>query len=148
MMRLWKCLKEMMINMNYLIDTHIAIFAMANQNELAKKFTNELANLNNRVFVSIASIWEVVIKSNKHPDKIPINEKQFIRYCEEMEFEFLPIKIKHITNIRNLKLKNKNIIHKDPFDRLLISQSQSENLIFCTRDTVLLNYDVTNIKIV
>ena len=134
--------------MNYLIDTHIAIFAMSNHNGLAKDFINELTNLNNKVFVSIASIWEVAIKSNKHPDKIPINEKQFIRYCEEMEFEFLPIKIKHIVNVRNLKPKNENMLHKDPFDRLLISQSQSENLIFCTRDTVLLNYDVTNIKIV
>ena len=134
--------------MNYLIDTHIAIFAMSNHKELSNDFINELTNLNNRIYVSIASIWEVAIKSTKHPDKIPVDEKQFIKYCEEMEFEFLPIKISHITNIRKLKIKDKNILHKDPFDRLLLSQSLCENLVFCTRDSQLLNYNVKNIKIV
>ena len=134
--------------MNYLIDTHIAIFTMSNRKELSDIFISELTNLNNRIFISFASIWEVAIKSIKHPDKIPINEKEFIKYCEEMEFEFLPIKTKHLLNIRNLKLKNKQLSHKDPFDKLLISQSICENLTFCTSDSVLLNYDARNIKLV
>ena len=137
-----------MMKMNYLIDTHIAIFAMSNHNELTKDFISELVNLNNKVFVSMASIWEVAIKSTKHPDKIPVNEIQFIKYCEKMEFDFLPIKTRHIINVRNLKLKNEGIIHKDPFDKLLLSQSISENLTFCTRDTLLLNYNVQNIMII
>ena len=134
--------------MNYLIDTHIAIFAMSSRKELSDDFINELINLNNRIYVSVASIWEVAIKSIKHPDKIPVNEKQFVKYCEEMEFEFLPIKIKHIINVRRLKTKDENILHKDPFDKLLLSQSLCENITLCTRDKVLLDYNMQNIRIV
>ncbi|MBO6119330.1 MAG: hypothetical protein J6P02_02580 [Lachnospiraceae bacterium] len=87
-------------------------------------------------------------KECKNPGKIPVNEKQFAKLCEELEFDFLPIKVTHIFNIRNVKLKSNNIIHKDPFDKLLISKSIYEDLTLCTRDTKLLNYDVKNIKIV
>lgn len=138
----------MMTNTNFLIDTHIAIFTICNHNKLNDDFVSLIEDLNCKVFVSTASIWEVAIKSIKHPDKIPVNEKEFIKYCEKMEFEFLPIRINHILNIRNLKVKNKDIIHNDPFDKLLVSQSICENLTLYTRDTILLNYDVQNIKIV
>lgn len=65
-----------------------------------------------------------------------------------MKFEFLLIKINHIATVKKLKAKDETILHKDPFDKLLLSQSVCENLTFCTRDTILLNYSVQNIKIV
>ena len=135
--------------MNILIDTHIAIWAMINRKKLTNDLINDINNLNNQIYVSIISVWEVAIKNMKYGiDGMPLTESMFAKYCEEMEFELLPIKIKHISNIRNLKIKNDKIIHKDPFDKMLISQSICENLTFCTRDSVLLNYDVPNIKIV
>ena len=137
-----------MMNMNILLDTHIAIFAIKNRDKLSSDFINVLENLDNKVYISMASAWEVAIKSINHPDRIPVNEIQFLSLCKEMEFELLPITPKHIINIRSLKLKNENVIHKDPFDRILLSQSECENLTFCTRDTLLLNYDTQNIKIV
>lgn len=137
----------MMLKTNFLIDTHVAIFTMCNHNELNREFISILEDLNSKIYISMVSVWEVAIKSIKHPDKIPVNEKEFVKYCEKMEFDFLPIKASHILNIRNLKLKN-NISHKDPFDKLLVSQSVCENLTLCTRDTLLLDYDVNNIKIV
>ena len=136
------------MKMNILIDTDIAIFAMSDRKQLNDSFISLLENLNNRVFVSVASIWEVAIKSIKHPDIIPMNEKQFVKLCEELEFDLLPIKASHIFNLRNLKLKDDKIIHKDPFDKLLISQSICEKLTLYTKDTMLVNYDVTNVKIV
>ena len=137
-----------MMNTNFLLDTHIAIFAMSNPKELNSEFIDLLENLDNRIYVSMASVWEVAIKSIKSPDKIPVTENEFMKYCADMEFEFLPIKAKHITNLRNLKVKDENIIHKDPFDKMLVSQSVCENLMLCTRDSLLSNYDVPNIKIV
>ena len=134
--------------MNILIDTNIAIFAMSNKNKLDKSFINTLESLDNRILVSMVSVWEVAIKSIKHPNKIPVDEKQFVKYCKKMEFEILPINVSHLMNLRNLKLKNDIINHNDPFDRLLLSQSVCENLTFCTTDTMLLNYDVGNIKII
>ena len=135
--------------MNYLIDTHIAIWALINHNKLNDEFTNIIKDLNNKIYISVVTVWEVAIKNIKQGyKKMPLDEKQFVKLCEEMEFEFLPIKINHIFNIRNLKFKDKNIIHKDPFDKLLLSQSICENLTLCTRDTQFLNYEVGDIKIV
>lgn len=133
------------MKMNILIDTNIAIFAMSDRKQLNDSFISLLENLNNRVFVSVTSILEVAIKSIKHPDKIPMNEKQFVKLCEELEFDLLPIKASHIFNLRNLKLKDNKIIHKDPFDKLLISQSICEGMTFCTKDVSLQNYDTNNI---
>ena len=137
----------MMLKTNFLIDTHVAIFAMCNHNELNREFISILEDLNSKIYISMVSVWEVAIKSIKHPDKIPVNEKEFVKNCGKMEFDFLPIKASHILNIRNLRLKN-NISHKDPFDKLLVSQSVCENLTLYTRDTLLLDYDVENVKII
>lgn len=135
--------------MNILVDTHIAVWLLINRNKFKNEFINIIESLNNKVYVSLITIWEIAIKNIKHGyQEMPLDEKQFIKLCEEMEFEFLLIKIKHLLNIRNLKLKNNQIPHNDPFDKLLISQSVCENLTFCTRDNVLLNYNVDNIKIV
>ena len=134
--------------MNILIDTHIAIWSLINQEKLNNDLASIMEDLNNNIYVSIISIWEVAIKNIKHGYKrMPLDEKEFIKLCEEAEFKILPIKASHILNIRNLKLKN-NISHKDPFDKLLVSQSVCENLTLCTRDTLLLDYDVRNIKII
>ena len=135
--------------MNYLIDTHIAVWSLIDHSKFDDEFTNIIKNLNNKIYISAVSVWEVAIKNIKYGyKKMPLDEKLFVKLCEEMEFEFLPIKINHILNIRNLKIKEKNFIHKDPFDKLLLSQSICENLTFCTRDTQLLNYDVENVKII
>lgn len=135
--------------MNYLLDTHIAVWATSNHKKLSYEFISEINDLNNKIYVSMLSVWEIAIKNIKHGyERMPMDEKQFVRLCKELEFDFLPINTTHIFNIRNVKLKNNNIIHKDPFDKLLISQSICENLILCTRDTVLLNYDSENIRFV
>lgn len=134
--------------MNILLDTHIAVWAIIDHNKLTKDCIDAITSLNNNIYVSLISVWEVAIKNAKHGYKeMPIDESLFIKYCEELEFNILPIKTKHILNIRNLKLKNDNTRHKDPFDRLLLSQSVCENLTLFTKDAALLNYDMKNVRI-
>ena len=135
--------------MNILLDTHIAVWAMIDHSKLTKDCIDEITNLNNNIYVSLISVWEVAIKNAKHGyKKMPIDESLFVKYCEELEFNILLIKTKHILNIRNITLKNENSSHKDPFDRLLLSQSVSESMTLYTKDTSLLNYDVRSIKII
>ena len=134
--------------MKILIDTHIAIWAMANTDKLPKEFFDRLKDLNNTIYVSIVSVWEVAIKNIKNSKLIPVNEKEFIDTCKDMEFEILPIKLPHIMHLRNLKMKDENISHKDPFDRMIIAQCECENIEFWTRDVMLKNYTYENINIV
>ncbi len=134
--------------MNILLDTHIAVWAMVDHSKLTKDCIDDITNLKNNIYVSLISAWEVAIKNAKYGyEKMPIDESLFVKFCEELEFNILPIKPKHILNIRNITLKNDNSSHKDPFDRLLLSQSVCENLSLYTKDAALLNYNVKNIKI-
>lgn len=135
--------------MNILIDTHIAVWSLINHKKLNNDFISIIENLNNKIYISLVSVWEVAIKNSKHGyKKMPLDEKGFIELCEKAEYNILPIKANHILNIRKLKIKNKQLTHKDPFDKLLVSQSICENLTLYTRDALLLNYDVQNIKII
>lgn len=135
--------------MNILLDTHIAVWAMIDHSKLTKDCIDDITNLKNNIYVSLISVWEVAIKNAKHGyQEMPIDESLFIKYCEELEFNILPIKTKHILNIRNLKLKNENARHKDPFDRLLLSQTKCENLTLFTKDIMMMNYDVEDVKII
>lgn len=134
--------------MKILIDTHIAVWAVASSDKLPQDFIEKLKDLNNTIYVSIVSAWEVAIKNIKNKRLMPVNEKEFVDTCKNMEFEFLPIKLAHIMNLRSLKLKNENVSHKDPFDRMLIAQSDYENIDFYTRDNILQNYTYENIHII
>ena len=134
--------------MKILIDTHIAIWAMAASDKLPKEFVKIITDLNNTVYVSIVSVWEVVIKNMKNNKRIPINEKEFVDFCRGMEFEIMTLKLAHIMNLRNLKMEDENISHKDPFDRIMIAQCEYENMEFWTRDEVLKNYEYEKINVI
>ena len=119
--------------MNILLDTHIAIWSMVDHSKLTKDCIDDITNLNNNIYVSLISVWEVAIKNAKHGyQEMPIDESLFVKYCEELEFSILPIKTKHILNIRNITLKNENSSHKDPFDKMLIAQAKTEGMILLT----------------
>lgn len=86
------------------------------------------------VSVSIASLWEIAIKSGlgklRAPDDLP-------ERVERLGFELLALTLDHAWGVRSLPLH-----HRDPFDRLLIAQAQLEHLPIVTADTAFDAYDV------
>lgn len=134
--------------MKLLLDTHIAIWTIINSEKLPKHIIDDIENYDNEIFVSMASIWEIAIKSAKSKDKIDLNEKTFVEYITKMDFSILPIKFRHIANLRKLKVNNEKIVHKDPFDRMLISQAEMEEMLFITKDEKNANYKYEKIKII
>lgn len=87
------------------------------------------------VLVSIASLWEIAIKSALRklhtPDDLP---KRIV----ELGFELLPIAPQHTWHVRELPHH-----HRDPFDRMLIAQARLERLPILTADPAFADYDVT-----
>ena len=134
--------------MRILLDTNVAIWSVCDTQKLSDSVLENISDINNDIFVSMASVWEIAIKNISKPHKIPIGEKVFISYCNQLNFEFLPIKLNHIMGLRYLKSKNKDFIHKDPFDNIIVSQSIVEDLELYTSDNVLSNYNHNNITIV
>lgn len=125
--------------MNLLIDTHIFIWSEISVGKIRKEILAELENSNNAVFLSLVSIWEMQIK-------IQLNRLEFPKPLQDLinnqkvinNLQILPITEKHIYHLSNLPHH-----HNDPFDRLLISQSISENLTLVSDDASFPQYGVT-----
>ena len=125
--------------MNYLLDTHsILLYAQGNQ-ELSQKAKAIMEN--EQCFYSIASFWEIAIKQKlgKLDNALTILELEEL--CKNSGFVQLPTRSQYVENTKSL-----DFIHRDPFDRLLISIAQCEDLTIVTRDTIIQKYN--NVKTV
>ncbi len=116
--------------MNVLSDTHSFIWSFSNTKKLSQTAAQAFKNPANQIFLSVASVWEMQIKIalgkmvfNDTLENI-INEQQAVN-----RLQILPVQLSHA-----LYLKNLPPYHKDPFDRLLISQAIVENMTLVSAD--------------
>jgi PIN domain nuclease of toxin-antitoxin system len=92
----------------------------------------------NEVFVSLASVWEIGIKKGIGKLSAPPDlESQLTNH----EFVPLPIRFAHADAVSVLPL-----LHRDPFDRMLVAQAQVESMTILTRDPRIARYDVQTIR--
>ena len=119
----------------YLLDTHIFLWSLDETKRLTKEVAKILKDPRNRIFVSVATAWEISIKQKK--GKLPL--KTTLEECfRKSNFEILEIKLPHI-----LQLENLPTYHKDPFDRMLVAQAIVEKLMIITEDGKIKKYDVS-----
>ena len=105
------------------------------------KARNLIADSGNILFLSVVSAWEIVIKNKLGKLTLPEPVKQYIPSRLAINrFESLPIQMSHVLQIASLPS-----IHRDPFDRILIAQSQVENLPIVTIDQQITQYLVQTI---
>ena len=126
--------------MKYLLDTHILFWAMSDEEKLPYHVLKILTNPENEVFYSSASVWEVVIKHEKNPKKMPVSGQEFIEGCIRAGFIPLSIENYHVLAVNELHRKFGEPPHNDPFDRVLIAQAKAESMIFITHDSLLVGY--------
>ena len=119
----------------YLLDTHIFLWSLDETKRLTEEVVKILKDSRNRIFVSVATAWEISIKQKK--GKLPL--KTTLEECfRKSNFEILEIKLPHI-----LQLENLPFYHKDPFDRMLVAQAIVEKLMIITEDGKIKKYDVS-----
>lgn len=121
-------------NMKILLDTHVLLWALSSPEKIKPKVQALLVDTDNIVFVSIASLWELQIKKSLNKISLP---NDFIPQLQENGFELLDINYKHIAKLDELPL-----IHRDPFDRMLVAQTIHENLSLVTNDLEIMKYNV------
>jgi PIN domain nuclease of toxin-antitoxin system len=124
--------------MRVLIDTHVFLWFMegVRLRQNARNFLSD--TLNNEIFVSHVTAWEISIKYGIGKLKIPdVPEIWFPDRLRRAGFTQLPIKMLHALRVYNLPP-----LHRDPFDRLLISQADVENLTVITEDPNFTKYQV------
>ena len=119
--------------MNLLLDTHILLWCLGDSPRLPNTVRHAVDHAD-RVFVSIASAWELAIKAAQGKLEYPPSLEPAI---EESGYLPLLIGFAHVERVRSLPLH-----HGDPFDRMLVAQAQVEGLTLVTKDTWCAAYDV------
>ncbi len=122
-----------------LLDTHIILWAMSKDAKLNTKMRDIILNPNNRLFYSIASMWEVQIKYALK--KIPISGIEFMHYCEQSGYHKLPVDDLHVVELAGLQRDESAPAHNDPFDRILLSQAKAEGFTFLTHNPFFRGYN-------
>lgn len=128
--------------MNLLLDTHVALWAIADSPKLPLKARELIASPRTSVWISTASIWEIAIKYSLGRGDMPISGQTALRYFSESGYRQLPIEAEHAVAIEDLPAH-----HSDPFDRILVAQALVEPMRLMTHDATVALYSDTIIKI-
>ena len=122
--------------MKLLLDTHVFLWWVNDAPELSETARAAISDPDNICYLSIASCWEMAIKSSLGKLKLKKPVERFV--SEQMQqngFLMLNIELRHIAKIENLDFH-----HRDPFDRLLLTQAKTEKMTLVTVDSALLAY--------
>lgn len=118
--------------MRLLLDTHVLIRSM--ENRLSASASRILSDHDNELNVSIVSLWEIAIKKGLGKLVVPDDIDAELRL---LNIVTLSLERAHIAEYGSLPL-----IHRDPFDRMLVAQARVEALILVTNDANMMRYDV------
>ena len=119
--------------MKIIIDTHIFLWAIANPSKLDKKHRQKIETPTNIIYVSSISITELMIKSSIGKLAVDFDP---IEIATKSGFEMLDYSAEDA-----LALKELPFHHKDPFDRMLISQALNRKFALMTDDAKIVKYD-------
>jgi PIN domain nuclease of toxin-antitoxin system len=124
-----------------LLDTHVAIWVLIKPSFIPSKIRARIDQEPQDVYISSASIFEIATKFKlKRNDSPPFNGTEAIKFFEEMHFRFLTVTPEHGATVDRLEL-----IHRDPFDRLLIAQAINEPMYLASDDAKIALYDCPRI---
>lgn len=124
--------------MRYLLDTCTWIFLLTGDRELKEQQKQIILDPQNNIYISVVSVWEMAIKVQKGKLKLPKSLQNLIfEACVKDNFKILNLDVFSVLNTKNLP-----DYHKDPFDKILISQAIENDLIIITTDPKFLSYDV------
>jgi PIN domain nuclease of toxin-antitoxin system len=115
-----------------LLDTHILLWVMREADELSTA-ARAMIERAEEVHVSSVSLWEVAIKAAA--GKLPLAPAALEAAALEAGFRPLPVTWTHALALHGLPL-----LHRDPFDRMLVAQAVSEPMHFITHDASLARY--------
>lgn len=127
--------------MRALFDTHTFLWWTDNDRRLSARVRTIIGEGSNELFFSAASGWEIAIKTQLGKLQVPGDVEQFVMAQLVLNnFHGLSIHLRHTLHVPTLPA-----LHRDPFDRLLVVQSQLEQLSILTADPLIRQYTVQTI---
>jgi len=127
--------------MRLLLDSHTFLWFVLKDSQLSRAADALITDPANDVLVSPATYWEIAIKVGKKKLDLLASYDDFMkRGLEGNDFEILPIETKHTSLLTTMPMH-----HKDPFDRMIISQAIAEHLPVVSVDAAFDPYGVTRL---
>src|SRR4051812_36529358 len=127
--------------MRLLLDTHTFLWFVLKDPQLSRVADNLIADPTNDVIVSPATYWEIAIKVAKKKLDLFAPYDDFMKQgIDGNDFEILPIETKHTSLLTTMPVH-----HKDPFDRLIISQALTERIPVVSVDSAFDPYGVVRL---
>jgi PIN domain nuclease of toxin-antitoxin system len=123
--------------MNYLLDTHVLLWAINEPTKLSVSIKEKIQDTKNGCYVSIVSLWEIAIKISIKKLSVEMELIDLFEIIGKSQFEILNLNQSDILQVAKLPFH-----HNDPFDRILISQAQTNNLTVLTKDKAFSSYSV------
>jgi PIN domain nuclease of toxin-antitoxin system len=122
--------------MRILLDTHIFLWLINDDLRLSASYREAIQNPNNEKFLSVVSIWECVIKYQVGKLDFPSSPEIYLPQERRKHL----IKMLTVNENSIARLIGLPLIHKDPFDRLIMAQALQNDLIMMTEDKLILAY--------
>lgn len=123
--------------MAYLLDTHAFLWFVSGDAQLPEYARSIIKDVQKSCFLSVASLWEITIKHQKGKLELGISLTDLFEFVDRNQIEIITINYEHL-----LQLSKLPEYHSDPFDRLIISQAISEELVIISRDKLFKQYEI------
>ena len=121
--------------MKLLLDTHILLWAAGQPEKLSEQTRDLLKHQENLLFFSAASIWEIVIKLGLGRKDFKVDPYRLRKMLILHGYSEIPVTVEHA-----LKEDSLPLLHKDPFDRILLAQARVEGMVLLTCDEQVSQY--------
>ena len=121
--------------MKLLLDTHLLIWSGWTPRRLSSAARSLISSPDNELIFSAASLWEIAIKQGLEKNDFEVDARVLRRNLLDNGYNELPVVGDHAVAIRSLPL-----IHKDPFDRILVAQATVEGITLLTADPIVARY--------
>lgn len=124
--------------MRLLLDTHAFLWWVDGGTRVSVRARRAIANPANDCLLSIVSVWEMAIKVSLGKLRLPTSPERFVAdQLAANHFNVLTCDLHHVCRLANLPFR-----HRDPFDRLLVSQALSDSLRIVSADPIFQKYGV------
>jgi PIN domain nuclease of toxin-antitoxin system len=123
--------------MKLLLDTHTFIWWDSDADRLSPRSRTALEDHANELFLSVVSIWEIVIKTQLKKLSVRLPIETLILSHQLNGIQLLDVRVEDVYAVQSLP-----DVHKDPFDRVLAAQSLIEDALLVTADAIFASYPI------
>ena len=123
--------------MAFILDTHAFLWFVAGDKQLPESVKSKIFDINESCFLSVASLWEITIKYQIGKLTLGLSLEELFEYADRNRIEIIQITYEHLLTLSKLPGH-----HNDPFDRIIISQSISEDITLLSKDRGFKKYKI------